>query len=452
MIGRTIRNYRIVSELGKGGMGVVYLAEHINLPRRFVVKSLASALTQDPEFLERFYQEAQNQAMLAHPAIVQATDYFEDRGEFFLVMEFVDGQALDTMISTRGSLPENEALSIFRGVLEGLGFAHRKGVIHRDVKPSNILVDQSGKARIIDFGIAILVGSQRLTATGLTVGTAWYMSPEQIRRPRSVDHQSDIYSAGIVLYEMLTGAVPFDGDTDFGVKEQQINNPPPDPRAKNPAISPAVAECVQKAMAKEPDKRYQTCAEFLAGIDASQAQASGDHITRARWGIVAALAGLVAIAVGAWVYLSKPVRLVVDEEAMLRKDHEAGFILIQGAAEKASLACREIKEIELKRQNLQIAKGIGDTALVDKYTTQIEDISQNIRDHTSEYKDLIGRLAGVKKPVAEAEFEHYANALLGKKSFAQVHVSRLVQRHYQEHLDGASAEHVGLTRETCVEK
>lgn len=451
MIGRTIRNYRIISELGKGGMGVVYLAEHINLPRRFVVKCLAPALTQDPEFIERFYQEAQNQAMLDHPAIVQATDYFEEGGEFFLVMEYVAGQALDIMINSRGSLPEKEALSIFRGVLECLGFAHRKGVIHRDVKPSNILVDQSGKARIIDFGIAILVGSQRLTATGLTVGTAWYMSPEQIRRPRSINHQSDIYSAGIVLYEMLTGAVPFDGDTDFSVKEQQINKAPPDPRTKNPAISPALAQCVQKAMAKEPDKRYQTCAEFLAGIDASQAQASGVQSTRPRWVIAAALAGLVAITVGAWVYSIKPARLVVDEEAMRRKDHESGFILIQGAAEKASLACREIKEIDLKRQNLEIAKGIGDTALVDAYTTQIKDIAQNIRDHVTEYKDLIGRLVSIRKPIAVAEFEHYANELLGKKAFDQIHLSRLVQRHYQEHHDGARAEHVKLTRETCID-
>lgn len=451
MIGRTIRNYRIVSELGKGGMGVVYLAEHINLPRRFVVKSLAPALTQDPEFLERFYQEAQNQAMLAHPAIVQATDYFEDSGEFFLVMEFVDGQALDAMISARGSLPESEALSIFRGILEGLGFAHRKGVIHRDVKPSNILVDQSGKARITDFGIAILAGSQRLTATGLTVGTAWYMSPEQIRRPRSIDQRSDIYSAGIVLYEMLTGSVPFDGDTDFSVKEQQINSVPPDPRVKNPAISPTLAQCVQKAMAKEPDKRFQNCGEFLAGIDAYQAQASGTKVTPAKWGLAAALAGLM-IAVGAGIYFSQPVRFVVDEEAMLQKEHEAGFILIQGAAEKASLACRELREIDLKRQNLEIAKGLGDTGLVDAYTTQIEEIAQNIRDHASEYKNLIGRLVSIKKPVAEAEFEHYANELLGKKSFDQVHVSRLVQRHYRDHLDGASAEHAGLTRETCIEE
>ena len=149
--------------------------------------------------------------------------------------ENVDGQALDAMLSTRGSLPENEALSIFRGVLEGLGFAHGKGIIHRDLKPSNILLDQSGRARITNFGIAILTGSQRLTATGLTDGTAWYMSPEQIRRPESTDQRSDIYSAGIVLYEMLTGSVPFDGDTDFSVKEQQINLAPPDPESDDPS-------------------------------------------------------------------------------------------------------------------------------------------------------------------------------------------------------------------------
>jgi len=212
---------------------------------------------------------------------------------------------------------------------------------------------------------------------------------------------------------MLTGAVPFDGDTDFSVKEQQINLAPPDPRAMNPAISPALAQCVQQAMAKEPAKRFQNCGEFLASIDAYQAQASGTKVTPAKWGLAAALAGLM-IAVGAGIYFSKPVRFVVDEEAMLQKEHETGFILIQGAAEKASLACRELREIDLKRQNLEIAKGFGDTGLVDAYTTQIEEIAQNIRDHASEYKNLIGSLVGIKKPVAEAEFERYANELLHK--------------------------------------
>ncbi|MBA3493218.1 MAG: toll/interleukin-1 receptor domain-containing protein [Gammaproteobacteria bacterium] len=182
-----------------------------------------------------------------------------------------------------------------------------------------------------------------------------------------------------------------------------------------------------------------------------QEQASGTNITPAKWGLAAALAGLI-VAVGAGIYLSKPVRFVVDKEAMLQKEHETGFILIQGAAEKASLACRELREIDLKRQNLEIAKGLGDTGLVDAYTTQIEEIAQNIRDHASEYKGLIGRLVGLKKPVAEAEFQHYANELLGKKSFDQIHVSRLVQRQYQDHLHGASAEHVRLTRETCIEE
>ncbi len=200
---------------------------------------------------------------------------------------------------------------------------------------------------------------------------------------------------------------------------------------------------------KEPDKRYQSCAEFLADLDASQAEVSGAQSIRPRYVIAAAVAGLM-IAVGAEIYFSKAVRFVVDEEAMLQKEHETGFILIQGAAEKASLACRGLREIDIKRQNLEIAKGLGDTGLVDAYTTQIEEIAQNIRDHASEYKDLIGRIVGIKKAVAEAEFEHYANELLSKKSFNQVHVSRLVQRHYQDHLDGASAEHVGLTRQTCM--
>ena len=269
MIGKIIEGkYRIIAELGKGGMGALYLAEHTALPKRFAIKRLLPELTQSPEFRGRFYQEATHQAQLSHPNIVQAIDFLEEDGQFFFVMEYIDGQDLGKLIKTKGKLSEKEALSIFKNVLEGFKFAHNKAIIHRDIKPSNILIDESGIARITDFGIAILAGERRLTATGNVVGSPWYMSPEQIVHPQAIDRRSDIYSAGIVLYEMLTGDVPFDGETDYSIKNQQVSSPVPNPCQQNPAISQQLGQMILTAMAKEPDKRFQDCAGFLAAIEA----------------------------------------------------------------------------------------------------------------------------------------------------------------------------------------
>ncbi|GEM_PF-5643021 len=269
MIGTTIGNYKIIDKIGEGGMGVVYLAEHIKLGRRFAVKCLAPELTIDPKFRDRFEQEGKNQARLEHPNIVQVTDSVEQDGHFFLVMEYVDGQELDNIIKAKEKIPEKEALAIFKDILKGLNFAHSKGVIHRDIKPPNILVDKNGRVRIMDFGIAILAGEKRLTATGRNIGSPWYMSPEQIKKPRETDHRSDVYSAGIVLYEMLTGEVPFDSDTDsdYEVKEKHINKPVPDPIQKNPQISKPLAQIILKALEKNPDDRFNGCGEFLRYIE-----------------------------------------------------------------------------------------------------------------------------------------------------------------------------------------
>src|SRR5215831_378522 len=295
MIGKTIRSFRIVSEIGEGGMGVVYLAEHLELPKRFAIKSLSKSLSSDPQFRNRFYGEAQKQAILDHPNIVQVTDFFEAEGQFFLVMEFVDGQDLGKLIRAKGKLPEHEALPIFQDILRGLAFAHSKGVIHRDVKPSNVLIDSQGRARIMDFGIAILAGAgeKRVTATGAVVGSPWYMSPEQIQRPRELDLRTDIYSLGIVLYEMLAGDVPFNGETDFSVQEQQIREPPPNLHQKHPEISEELAEIVLKAMAKNPAGRFQNCTEFLQCIQEYEGeriqQPSWKWQKRLLWGLAATL-------------------------------------------------------------------------------------------------------------------------------------------------------------------
>ena len=199
MISKILDNkYRIISELGRGGMGTVYLAEHrAGIGKKFAIKSLSPSFGHDPDFRERFYREATNQALLDHPNIVR-TDFFEKDGQFFLVMEYVDGQDLSKLINTRGQLKEKDALSILKDVLRGLEFAHAKGIIHGDIRPSKILIGKNGIARITDFATTPLLGRGGL-------GSPVYMSPEQIMYPTRVDLRTDIYSLGLVLYETLAG-------------------------------------------------------------------------------------------------------------------------------------------------------------------------------------------------------------------------------------------------------
>jgi eukaryotic-like serine/threonine-protein kinase len=461
MIGKTIRSFRIVSEIGEGGMGVVYLAEHLELPKRFAVKSLSKSLSSDPQFRNRFYGEAQKQAILDHPNIVQVTDFFEAEGQFFLVMEFVDGQDLGKLIRAKGKLPEHEALPIFQDILRGLAFAHSKGVIHRDVKPSNVLIDSQGRARIMDFGIAILAGAgeKRVTATGATVGSPWYMSPEQIQRPRELDLRTDIYSLGIVLYEMLAGDVPFNGETDFSVQEQQIHEAPPNLHQKHPEISEELAETVVKAMAKNPAGRFQNCTEFLERIQEYEIKQRPIPVSSRKlqkpllWG----LAAMLVVSLGIKIFLdlrpspptTTPPKVVTvpipDDEAV----QQIASNLIQTASEKALMICRELERVELKRKGLALAGQI-DSATMDALKKQIEDIDKNIGDAMPVYGDLIGRLAGLNNSVVDAEFDDYTQSLTKKSSFSQIPMTRMMKHHYERYRGGGSGDvDIGTMRKDC---
>jgi len=274
MIGTVIREYRILSEIGEGGMGKVYLAEH-SILGKFAVKALAPQLIKNQQFRERFITEAKAQFALKHDNIVQLQTVMEEGDHLLLVMEYIDGESLEHLIHRRGAIPEKEALPIFKNALKGLDYAHRRGVIHRDIKPSNILLTKDGLAKIMDFGIAIMIGGKRMTKTAATIGTPQYMSPEQIKRPKEVDHRTDVYSMGIVLYEMLTGKVPFDADTDYEIYEKHIHEPPKDIRLIVKNISPVLADIVMKALEKNPDDRFAGCGQFLGYIKAYQ---EGKHI------------------------------------------------------------------------------------------------------------------------------------------------------------------------------
>ncbi len=265
--------YRILSLLGHGGMGSVYLGVHDHLGREIAVKALAPELTRHPAFKERFFAEARTQARLQHTNIVTLYDLIEDEGGFFIVMEYVPGETLEAALAKENGAgwSLDRSLFLFQQILAGLDYAHSKGVIHRDVKSSNVMIAEGDLIKLTDFGIALLIGDKRLTASHSTIGTPVYMSPEQILRPRSVDHRTDIYSAAIVLFEMLCGKPPFDADTEYEIKKLQIETAAPDPRAINPEIPERIAEALAVALRKDPEERFQSAGAFSRALSAEQA-------------------------------------------------------------------------------------------------------------------------------------------------------------------------------------
>lgn len=450
MIGQTVGNLRIISEIGRGGMGVVYLAEHLSLKKKFAIKCLSSTLTTDPQFHKRFDEEARNQALLDHPNIVQATDFFEFDDQFFFVMEYVDGRDLGAIIKTEGHLPEKEAFAIFKNVLEGLHYAHGKNLIHRDVKPANILVDENGRARLMDFGIAIMVGRERLTATGSAVGSPWYMSPEQITNPLELDKRSDVYAAGIVLYEMLTGDVPFDGETDFAIKDQQVHTRPPDPCQRNPVIDAELAGIILKALEKDPDKRFQGCDEFLQRIkeyESGKITPPDGPWKKLIWLFVAI--AIVSGGISLYLIYSPSEEVVVINKSDRELQHESAALWIQSAMEKAALVCREVNAIEIKRKNMHIAKEAGIPEMVHKYNTQIGEIERNIHDGIFQYKVFVEKLGGLVRPVVEEEFRML---VYSREAPVKSERARIVKDHYHQSLKKGMPSEDKIIRQLCAIK
>lgn len=255
--------YSIVRELGQGGMGTVYLAEDRMLDRHVALKVLSPSLTRDPKFVERFRQEAKIQSSLVHPNVVSLYTFFNDGGTYWMVMEYVEGQTVKHLIEGHGAMEELRAKTVIREILEGVEYAHRRGIIHRDVKPGNIIVTADGSVKIMDFGVAKILGNQGLTRTGAKVGTIYYMSPEQVRGEKDIDHRTDIYSIGATFFEMLTGRRPFDDDTDsdFVIMEQILERPFPSVRDLNPGISEKTSRLISRMTEKARDLRPSSCAE-----------------------------------------------------------------------------------------------------------------------------------------------------------------------------------------------
>jgi eukaryotic-like serine/threonine-protein kinase len=264
-----IGQYQFAELLGEGGIGRVHAAYDIALKREVAVKSLRPELLRDAGFVERFRAEAANLARLDHPNITTVYSLLEQGRSLFMVMERVRGQTVEELLRERKrALGMAETLAVVMQVAEGLSYAHSMGLIHRDIKPANIMViPSSGRVKIMDFGIALLRGAQRLTRDGRTIGTAAYMSPEQARG-EPTDERSDLYSLGIVLHEMLTGSLPFNAETEYGLMQAHVSAKPPRLRSVMPDADSRLENALSRVLAKRPEQRYPSMSEFRDALAA----------------------------------------------------------------------------------------------------------------------------------------------------------------------------------------
>lgn len=282
LIGQTLGQYQVIAQLGHGGMATVYKAYHPRLDRYVAVKVVHPMFIQDESFLARFEREAQIVARLDHPHIVPVYDFDEYQGQPYLVMKFIEGTTLKGLLAQK-TLSLDEILKLMPPIADALDYAHRQGVLHRDIKPSNIMIDQAGVPYLTDFGLARMVKSGESSLShDLLLGTPNYISPEQAQGKGEITHRADLYSLGIVLYELVTGQVPFSADTPFAVVHSHIYAPPPAPSTINPAIPPSVDAVLMRALAKDPDARYASATEMVNAFAAAVRDADMNTINAAR--------------------------------------------------------------------------------------------------------------------------------------------------------------------------
>ena len=313
MVGDVLSDrYELEELVGTGGMSSVFRAHDRLLDRKVALKILHQQYSDDADYIERFRREARAVAALSHPNIVTVIDRGEHENKQFIVFEYIHGENLKALIERRGPAPVTTALELAMQIARGLSFAHQQGLVHRDVKPQNILLNGDGQAKVTDFGIARSLDMQHgMTQTGTVLGTSDYIAPEQAQGQR-VDEHTDVYSLGVVLYEMLTNEVPFPGENFVAVAMRHINEEPPPIRDKRPDVTPRLEAAVQCAMAKRPEDRFPTMADFCRELEANLAEAQGGTVAapalprRAKtprprgrganpWPIVLALVALIAI-------------------------------------------------------------------------------------------------------------------------------------------------------------
>ena len=265
MIGTIVGNYKIMQKLGEGGMGAVYKGLDLMLEREVAIKVLRPELLSRPDLVERFRAEAITLARLNHPNVATLYSFLRQGDEFFMVLEFVPGETLESLINSCGALSCEQAAYLISQALTGIAHAHQANVIHRDLKPANLMLTCDGSVKVMDFGIARALDGERMTRAGRLVGTIEYMSPEQVRG-QTTDIRSDLYSLGIVLYELLTGSLPFKSDSEFELMRMQIEDVPQSSVLLAQNLPPAMEQIVLRALSKQPESRFQNASEFCQAL------------------------------------------------------------------------------------------------------------------------------------------------------------------------------------------
>lgn len=375
---------RILRRLGEGGMGEVYLADNLELPdKRYAIKVLHRELGTQPSFAGRLMGEAQMQSRLTDDNVVQLYDVLRWEDRLCLMMAYVEGSTLADLIGqSPGGLPEKRAIELMLDLLKGLNHAHEKGVLHLDVKPSNLLIDAAGRGRVTDFGISrSLEGSAR---PGEVAGTPAYMSPEQVEDPEHIDHRSDVFSAGIVFFEMLTGRLPFDEAASAvaggrGAPYPQLVVPAADVRAFRKGVSPALARVVATALQRDRAARFQGCLEFEQAIRRYlRAQAR-----RRTWApLIAVLLVVGAVGSAAGYQWRRQVRA------------EAIGTLASTAVQQIDAYCRESARLRQRERAMDTAHQAGMSDLEAKFRRQVADMRRNLADIERGYADALGQLGG----------------------------------------------------------
>jgi serine/threonine-protein kinase len=269
MLGRVLKNrYKLIDERGRGSMATVYIGRDLENNRMYAVKALSSEAAADAELAERFQREFELLSRLSGPHIVSPVDFGEDRGALFIVMDYVDGHNLKHRILTGGALPVPSAIDLIQQAAAAITLASNQGIIHRDIKPQNLLIGVDNVVRLTDFGLARSHESRDITVTGFFVGTPFYVAPEQVENSHRADTRADLYSLGCVFFEALTARVPYDGEHAWDVVMQHLNGPIPSARQLRPDLPEAYDDFFQKALAKDPAVRFQTPEDFVAAVDA----------------------------------------------------------------------------------------------------------------------------------------------------------------------------------------
>jgi serine/threonine protein kinase len=366
--GDQVRDYILEQRIGAGGVGEVWRARHIRLNKPVAIKLILPHLCEDENIYSRFVQEAIATANLEHPHIISVHDFFSVGDDAFLVMSFIEGGSLQDRIKKRRRLSIPETLLIARGILDALDFAHQKGIVHRDVKPSNILLSPELHGYLVDFGIALVLGKTRITRFGANIGTPDYMSPEQIRGEQ-LDHRTDVYSFGCVLYEMLTGQSPFrrsEDDTEFTLMERHMNEAPVSMRNLESSINVETEAVIMRALAKDRDQRFAGCADMAKALVAAvEVSSSGpakpvDNVSRVLKVAVAVLALTTLVAVGGWMVGSGE-KHPGDSSDRLRKELSD------------TVAAKDAAEIEIQKLKEQVAeRGAPDKATLAKLRSELQ--------------------------------------------------------------------------------